>query len=199
MGIESEIITLPYSTGCDYIISNIFGSCGIQRKSAMKELVIQMDDLSTDILPRLASFTDNPVLLVEEDFVIGEMGSLFRKDSTSNMWVETGMRAASYYGFLESCRMKGIDVVCTRSLDQSIWYMASMHKYLSHNQYPKHRKFYKPYEQAVGMLCCVPGIGEKRAVKILEHNSIADLLQPGVAEGLTEKQLKKIQDVLRWS
>jgi len=164
----------------------------------MKELVIQMQELTEDILPRLASFTDNPILLVEENFTIGEMGTLFRKESSSKMWIETGMHSASYYGFLESCRMKGIDVVCTRNLDQTIWYMAAMNGYLAHNHYPKHRKLYKPYQQALGMLCCVTGIGEKRAEKILEHNSISELSNADTAEGLTDKQLKKLQAVLRW-
>lgn len=197
-GIISEIATLPYNTGCDYFISGVYGSCGIQRKSAMKELVIQMDDLAEDILPRLVSFTDNPILLVEEDFVIGEMGRLFRKDNSSKMWTETGMHSASYYGFLESCRMKGIDVACTRNLDQSIWYMIAMDGYLAHKHYPKHRKLYKPYQQAMGMLCCIPGIGEKRAEKILEQNSISDLVQADEANGLTPLQLKKIQTALNW-
>lgn len=198
IGIQSDIITLPYSSGCDYLIVNTHGSCGIQRKSAMKELVNQMDDLAHDILPRLSSFTDNPVLLVEEDFTIGEMGNLFRKDSSAKLWIETGVHSSSYYGFLESCRMKGIDVVCTRNLDQSVWYMAAMHGYLGHNHYPKHQKLYKPYQQALGMLCCVPGIGLKKAEKILGRNSIEDLVNADKADGLTEKQLKKVQMVLRW-
>lgn len=164
----------------------------------MKELASQMNDLQEDTLPRLIAFTENPILLVEEDFTIGEMGNLFRKDSTAKLWIETGLHSSSYYGFLESCRSRGVDVVCTRNLDQSIWYMAAMHGYLGHHHYPKHRKLYKPYQQAMGMLCCVPGIGEKRAEKVLESNSVEDICSAEKIDGLTEKQLKKIQMVLRW-
>lgn len=198
MGIESEITTLPYPTGCDYFIVNTCGSCGIQRKDAMKELAGQMPELRDDILPRLISFTENPVLLVEEDFTIGQMGNLFRRDPTTKLWMETGLHSLAYYGFLESVRMMGVDVVCTRNLEQSIWYMASMDSYLSTTHYPKHQKSYKPYSQALGILCSINGIGKKRAEQFLQHHSVSDALTMSKCEGLTAKQLEKLKNILRW-
>ena len=136
VGVDAEVATLPYASGCDYLIANTCGSCGIQRKDSMAELVVQMEELQHDILPRLCTFTDNPVLLVEESHTIGDRGYLFRKDNTKKVWIETGMHCSSYYGFLETVRNTGIDVVCTRNLDQSLWYMASLHGYLASNHFP---------------------------------------------------------------
>lgn len=155
-----------------------------------------MEELRTDILPRLCTFTDNPVLLVEESHQIGDRGYLFRKDERSKMFVETELHATSYFGFLESARMIGINVVCTRSLDQSIWYMISMDGYLSREHYPKPLKSYKPHQQALGMLCCVPGIGIKRATAALQERSIDEMCRKECT-GLTKGQQEKIRNVLR--
>ena len=162
----------------------------------MKELVIQMEELRYDILPRLISYTDNPILMVEEDFQIGDAGYLFRKEGS--MYKETELHSRSYYGFLETVRMMGVDVVCTRSLDQSIWYMIAMDGYLSKKHYPKHLKTFKPQQQAMGMICCVPGVGIKRAEKALDGRSVRDLLIASEVNGLTAKQLLKIKKVLTW-
>lgn len=196
IGIPCEITTLPEATGCDYYIANTHGSCGIQRKDSTKELILQMEDLHYDILPRLCNFTDNPVLLVEESHVIGEMGYLFRKEN--RLWLETGMHSSSYYGFLETVRQMGIDVVCTRDLNQSIWYMAALHGYLGKYHYPRHKKTFRISQQAVGMLACVPGIAEKRAREVLEKHSIREICTMERIDGLTEKQCEKIKRVLEW-
>jgi len=156
-----------------------------------------MEELRTDILPRLVTFSDNPILLVEESHRIGERGYLFRKEG--NMLVETQMHSSSYYGFLESTRMMGINVVtvpATPDLSHTIWYMAAMDGYLSREHYPKPLKSYKPHQQAIGALCCVPGIGAKRAATILERYCIADLIRLKEVDGVTPTQLKKIQKVL---
>ena len=162
----------------------------------MAELVNQMQDLREDILPRLITFTDNPVLLVEESHQVGERGYLFRKEN--GMFKETQMHCTAYYSFLESVRMMGVEVVCTRNLDQSIWYMIGMDGYLSREHYPKPMKSFKPKQQQIGMLCCVPGIGQKRAAAALEGRSISDLLNAREVDGLTPKQLEKIRKVLRY-
>jgi ERCC4-type nuclease len=195
-GVQCCIQYLPYESGCDYLICNEYGSCGIQRKDSTKELILQMDELRHDILPRLISFTDNPVILVEESHELGEMGYLFRRHG--NVWLETGMHSSSYYGFLETARMMGVEVVTTRNLDHSIWYMAAMDGYLSREHYPKHKKLYGPYQQSVGMLCCIPGVGLKRAEKALENKSLKEILMSGEAEGLTKKQVEKLQKVAGW-
>ena len=62
----------------------------------------------------------------------------------------------------------------------------------------KHLKTFKPNRQALGMICCVPGIGIKRAEKALDGRSVRDLLVMKEAEGLTEKQLQKIKKVISW-
>jgi ERCC4-type nuclease len=199
IGVESDICTLPYNSGCDYYISNSHGSCGIQRKDSTKELVQQMEELRTDILPRLITYTDNPILLVEESHKIGEGGNLFRKEGS--MYKETGTTATSYYGFLESIRMMGVDVVTIQAATDmmpTIWYLAAMDGFLSRDHYPKHQKSFKPNQQALGMLCCVPGIGMKRAAKALETNSIKDIATKTKIEGLTTKQHQKIKRVLEW-
>lgn len=189
-------------TGSDYLITQTCGSVCIQRKSAMAELAGQMEELRYDILPRLLSFADdinaNPVLLVEEDFTTGERGFLFRKDSTTKLYVETGLHATAYYGFLETVRTMGCEVVTVRNLDQSIWFMVSLDSYLSTEHYPKHKKSYKPYSSALGMLCCVPGIGKKRAEKVLQNHSIAEIAAGKDITGLTNKQLEKIRNVMRF-
>lgn len=203
----SEICNLPYPSGCDYLIANTYGSCGVQRKDSMAEICgtpvsdkykSAMEELLHGILPRLVSFTNNPVLLVEESHVIGEMGYLFRRKD--NHWVETEMHCSSYYGFLETVRMMGVDVVCTRNLDASIWYLISMHGYLGKCHYPKHRKMFTNGQRAVGMLCCTPGIGEKKAAQILANHSIQDL--HGVDEKdlkvLTSAQLASIKKIVGW-
>jgi hypothetical protein len=165
----------------------------------MKELIQQMDELRTDILPRLITYTDNPVLLVEESHRIGEMGNLFRKEGS--LYKETGTTATSYYGFLESIRMMGVDVVTVQAatdLMPTIWYLAAIDGFLSRDHYPKHLKSFKPNQMALGMLCCVPGIGMKRAAKALEGNSIKDIATKTKIEGLTIKQHQKIKRVLEW-
>lgn len=163
-------------------------------KSAMEELLV-------DILPRLITYTDNPILLVEESHKIGEGGSLFRREN--GMYVESGMTAPSYYGFLETVRMMGVDVVtiqATGDLYPTIWYLASMDGYLSREHYPKHIKSFKPHQQALGILCCVPGIGQKRATAALEKNCIRDMVRDLVwkdeIEGLTKTMTLKLKKAM---
>lgn len=205
--VHSDIINLPQSTGCDYLITGTYGSCGIQRKDSIAEICgtpvsktkkfkSAMDELLHDILPRLSSFTDNPVLLVEESHILGERGYLFRRNGKH--WVETGMHCSSYYGFLETVRNMGVDVVCTRNLDASLWYMISMHGYLERCHYPKHSKMFTTGQQAMGMLCCVPKIGEKRAMQALGAKSIAEMVNSKTVPGLTDIQVRNLQKVLKW-
>jgi hypothetical protein len=203
--INSEIVTLPHTSGADYLIANTHGSCAIQRKASIEEICgtpvsdrfkSAMEELRYEILPNLIEFSRNPVLLVEETHNIGEMGYLFRRDG--NVWRETSMHCSSYYGFLETVRSMGVDVVCTRNFDQSIWYMISLEGYLGKCHYPRHLKSFGLDQQATGMLCCVPGVGEARATKALKGYSIADLLHASQVDGLTAKQLLKVKNVLRF-
>jgi hypothetical protein len=171
----------------------------INGKPVSDKYVSAMEELRIEILPNLRSFCDNPVLLVEESHRFGENGSLFRKEG--KMFVETGLHASSYYGFLESVRMMGVDVVtvpATPDMLPTIWYLASMDGYLSREHYPKHRKHFDVRQQALGALCCVPGIGEKRAVAALENASLAGIANATRVEGLTVTQTEKVQKMLRY-
>jgi hypothetical protein len=171
----------------------------INGKPVSDKYVSAMEELRLEILPNLKSFCDNPVLLVEESHRFGENGNLFRKER--KMLVETGLHASSYYGFLESVRMMGVDVVTVPATDDmlpTIWYLASMDGYLSMEHYPAHKKSFSNYSQAVGMLTAVKGIGETRAAKALSKASIQSMiLSDGIVEGLTTKQTANLRRVVK--
>ena len=192
--IDSEIVCFPTDTGCDYLISNDKGSCAIQRKVVVSEMISELDEIMHDIAPRLKGFHDNPCFLFEENFGISKDGYL----QDRNTGRPTDMLITSYYGYLETLRKMGLDVYTTRDLNSSIWLMIALHGYLKANHYPKHKKFFTEQEQAVGMLMCVPGIGEKRAEKALQENSIRGMAGMKKIAGLTEKQGERLGKVLRW-
>lgn len=193
-GIDSEIVCFPTDTGTDYLVSNIHGSCAIQRKVVCPEMISELDEIMYDILPRLKNFNSNPCILLEENYLITKDGYLANRNDHR----ETQMLAISYFGYLETIKKMGIDVVTTRDINQSIWWMIAMHGYLAKEHYPKHRKYFTIPEQAVGMLCTVPSIGEVRANKALGKSSIRGMCGMKQVEGLTVKQSEKLQDVLRW-
>jgi hypothetical protein len=196
-GIEADIICFPQETGCDYLISGKTGSVAVQRKDAFAEVINQMEEIRYDILPRLKNFSGEvhtPVLLVEETFGITKEGYLI--DKTSGR--ESQMLATSYYNFLETVRRSGADVVTTRDLNQSIWWMVATHTYLAKNHYPKQNKAYSVQEQAMGMMMSVNGIGEARAGKALAESSIKEMGRMMKIPGLTDKQSKKVKEVLGW-
>ena len=200
IGNASEICTFSQWTGCDYYVVNLHGSACIQRKDSAAELCSQMEELRYDVLPRLINFASelnsNPVLLVEETHTIGDVGYIFRRGKRG-VFVETGLHISSYYGFLQSVRLMGIDVVTTKGLSESIWYLSALDGFLSRQHYPRHNKSYKPHQQALGALCCIPTIGSKRATKALTGCSIAEMLHAKEVEGLTKVQLGKVKRVLR--
>jgi ERCC4-type nuclease len=191
-GIDSEIVCFPKTTSCDYLITNHKGSCAIQRKVVCSELLSELDEIMHEIVPNLAQFSDNPCLLVEENFDITKDGYL--QDHNSGRHTE--MKATAYYNYLETIRKHGVDVYTTRNLNASIYWMIAMHGYLEKQHYPKHRKFFTIEEQAIGMLTCVPGIGEARARKALAGMCIAGM--NGGVPGLTVKQNEKLGKALRW-
>jgi hypothetical protein len=193
-GIDSEIVCFPQNTGTDYLITNEKGSCAVQRKVVCSELISELDETMHETVPYLKNFSENPCLLVEENFRITKDGYL--QNATDGR--TSDMKAVSYYGFLETIRKAGVGVYCTRDLNASIWWMVAMHGYLAKNHYPKHRKYFSEMEQAVAMLGVVPGIGEKRAEKALELNSIRGMAMMRKVAGLTEKQSGNLLKVLKW-
>lgn len=194
VGIEADIICWPTETGTDFLVTNSKGSVAIQRKVLVSELIGEFDKTLYETLPALKNFSDNPMLLVEENHTISPDGYLHnRTDGRS-----TEMLAMSYYGYLETVRKMGIDVQTTRDINQSMWLITSIHNYLAKEHYPKHRKYFTVPEQAVGMLCTVPSIGEVRANKALVKSSIRGMVGMKQVDGLTMKQNEKLQNVLRW-
>lgn len=192
-GIETDIITFSQDTGCDYHIINEKGSCAVQRKVVCSEFISELDEMF-DIARRLMNYSDNPVFLIEENFGITKDGYLL--NATDGR--PTEMKSTSYYSILETLRKTGVDVQTVRELNHSIHWMVAMHGYLEKNHYPKHRKYFSEKEQAVGMLTCVPGIGEVRAEKALKQNSIRGMAGMKKVAGLTEKQGERLGKVLRW-
>ena len=192
--IENEISTLPQNTGSDYLIANTYGSCAIQRKVVCSEMIGQLDEIMFEIIPRLKNFSENPVLVCEENFGISQDGYLFNRADNR----PTEFLAKSYYGYLETIRKMGIDVVTTRGLNETIWYLVSMHGYLGKEHYPKHNKYFSDKEIAIGMLTAIPGIGDVRASKALQEGSIRSMMGMKQIRGLTSKQAERLNKVCKW-
>jgi ERCC4-type nuclease len=164
----------------------------VQRKVVCSELLNELDETMFETLPRLRNFSDNPVLLIEENFGIDQTGHLFNRGDSR----ETDMLATSYFGYLETIRKSGVEVVTTRDLNQSVWWMIATHGYLAKEHYPKSRKAHSIKEQAVGMMTAVSGIGEARALKALKDRSLKDMITKNEFGGLTMKQVQKLNEVM---
>ncbi len=173
--------------GCDYNIIGKVDSIGVQRKSGSKEIPKQLMELKNDILPSLKDLTTNPVLLIEEDFVIDDNGTFFQR--RDGMLYPTQLNSKAYYNFISSIKQNGIDVVTTRNLDASIWWMIATAEYLDNYHYPKISKQFNAENQAVGSLCSLNGIGPAKARKILAEYSLKELMMIETNELITKKLL----------
>lgn len=193
-GIDSDIVALPTETGCDYLISNTFGSVAIQRKVVVSEMISELDQIMYETIPALKNFSENPCLVLEENYGITKDGYLHNRNDGR----PTELLATSYFGYLETIRKMGVDVITVRDLNQSIWYMIATHGYLGKEHFPKHKKYFSVQDQAVGMLTAIPSIGEARAKKALEKMSIRAMCGMKRIDGLTAKQSEKLQSVLRF-
>ena len=183
------VTSLGNGSGIDYIIANGNQSIAIQRKTC-DEVFQQMEKIRSEIVPALKEHTENPVLLIEELFAVGKDGHMYRKQN--GFLHEVGLNAYSYYNFINSIRLMGCEVVCTRNLDQSIWWMAAAHKYIGDTHYPKLKKQHDIRMQAVGSLCCINSFGETISTKILQEYSIRELMDMDRVELshlLTQNQL----------
>ena len=170
-----DVVKACLQHGCDYNIIGKVDSIGVQRKSGSKEIPKQLMELRDDILPSLKDLTTNPVLLIEEDFVIGDNGTFYQR--RDGMLYPMQLNTKSYYNFIHSVKMSGIDVVTTRNLDASIWWMISTAEYLDNYHYPKISKQFGIENQAVGSLCSLNGIGPTKARKLLSEYSLKELMQ----------------------
>lgn len=193
-GIDADIICWPTETGCDYFITNTYGSIAVQRKIAVSELISELDQILYETIPALKNFSDNPILVVEENFGISKDGYLFNRNDNR----PTEFKATSYYGYLETVRKAGVEVITTRDLNQSLYWMVAMNGYLAKEHYPHHKKSFSDKECAVGMLSTVPGIGEIRASKALSHNSIRGMIGMKQIEGLTQKQSERLSKIVHF-
>lgn len=193
-GIESEIATLSTETGADYIISGEKDTVAVQRKVVCSEFISELEEIVNDIAPRLLGYSEHPVFLIEENYEITKDGYLLNRQNGRH----SELLATSYFGILETLRKMGCEVVTTRDLNSSIWWMISLHGYLGKNHYPKHTKYFSLQEQAVGMLTVIPGLGPARAEKALAKNSIRVMSGMNKVPGLTETQSRKLSEVLRW-
>jgi ERCC4-type nuclease len=157
-------------------------------------MISQLDEIMFDIIPRMKNFSDNPVCLFEENFGISKDGYLFNRADNH----PTEMLAKSYYGYLETIRKMGVDVITTRGLNETIWYLISMHGYLGKEHYPKHNKYFSDKEIAIGMLTAIPGIGDARASKALGGTSIRGMMGLKHITGLTQKQSERLNRIAGW-
>lgn len=183
-GINTTISCLTH--GIDYLIINGNQSIGVQRKTS-DEIFQQMQAIQTDIIPALSELTDAPVLLIEEQFHVDRNGHMYRK--MNGFLHEVGLTATSYYNFINSIRLLGCEVVCTRNLEQSIWWMASTFFYIGKEHYPKQKKGHNHSMQAIGALCCINNFGITSSKKLLKDYTIKDLVL------MDEKELRKLLNV----
>lgn len=183
-GIESSITCLSF--GVDYLIINGNQCIGVQRKTS-DEIFQQMQAIQTDIIPALSELTDAPVLLIEEQFHVDKNGHMYRRQN--GFLHEVGLTAKSYYNFINSIRLLGCEVVCTRNLEQSIWWMASTFFYIGNEHYPKQKKGHNATMQAIGALCCINNFGITSSKKLLKDYTIKDLVL------MDDKELRKVLNV----
>jgi ERCC4-type nuclease len=193
-GIQCTVSCLAH--GMDYLIVGTTGSIGVQRKT-FPEVATQMPEIREDIIPSLMDLTERPVLLIEEIFRIDEQGMMWRKEGS--FLKPAQISARQYYNFLQSIRQMGCEVVTTRDLDQSIWWMYSVHSYVHEMHYPKQKKRYGSDMQAMGALCCFNGIGQTTAKKILQKHSLKDLVgmtDPELIKAMTLRQGQNFRKVI---
>lgn len=170
-GIVANRQCLPH--GMDYLIVGAADSVGIQRKSGAMEIPKQMSALRDDILPALKELTENPVLLIEEDFVIGSNGVFYRREE--GMLKPTDLNTKSYFNFIHSVKASGVDVITTRNLDASIWWMIATGLWVETAHYPKLKKQFTPTMQALGAICCANGVGPSKSEQLLKVHSLREL------------------------
>ncbi|WP_292423120.1 ERCC4 domain-containing protein [Methanoregula sp.] len=191
-GIDTNIVCLAH--GMDYLIVGTQDSVGIQRKT-FPEVATQMQEIYDDILPALMDLTEHPVLLIEETYAIDNYsGMMMRREN--RFLKPCQLSARSYFNFLNSVRKMGVEVITTKGLDESIWWMYSTHYYVHDQHYPHQKKRYGADMQALGMLCCINGIGHTRASQILQEHSLQDLITMANVDIIKKKIMTINQTVM---
>ena len=131
----------------------------VQRKQ-IGEYISQMDEVKY----RIEELQENPTLLIEGTFQISVDGAIMV--NRGKLLYEVG-KVKSYFNSLNSLRMKGVTIVRTQSLEETIWWLYSTHSYIQKHHYPKPTRKYNQLEELVGALTGIRGIGEKKALQIV--------------------------------
>jgi hypothetical protein len=185
LGVDTAVTCLEH--GVDYLIMGTRDTVSVQRKT-FPEICTQMQDIREDVIPAMMDASpDSSVLLVEEYFTIDNKGMMWRKEG--NFMKPANISARMYYNFLQSIRLMGCDVVVTKNLEHSIWWMNAIHTYVHNEHYPKQKKRYGANMQAVGALCAVNSFGITASKKVLEKHTISELIH------LKDSELGKIMTI----
>jgi len=171
LGIETFVTCLEHGT--DYMIMGTHDTIEVQRKT-FPEICTQMQEIREDLVPCMLNRTESAVLLIEEYFTIDNNGMMWRKEG--NFMKPANISARMYYNFLQSIRMMGCDVVITKNLEHSIWWMNATQNYINTEHYPKQKKRYGADMQALGALCAINSFGITASKKVLEKHTISEMI-----------------------
>ena len=186
IGINLEIKTLPVG---DYIVAP---ETVVERKTISDLISSIFDGRLFDQCSRLREHYQFPILLIEGD--IDEIEKL-----TENPFV--------FYGAISSIVIDfKIPVIPTPSASHTSKLLISMcsRKYTANGPFIKKiRKSNNLQKQQLSMLCSLPGVGEKTAIRMLEkfgtplkilNSSVTELSKVG---GLGEARAKNIKKILK--
>ena len=196
LGIDAELQSLDYG---DYYLCQ--SGVLIERKEVW-DLMSSLNAKKSNDLPqklhRMKEISTEAILLVEGVIRFNrESGRLYRQEGRT--FIETHQTLSSYHNFLFSLHRKGIIVVHTNSLDETIRWLASVAKY---EQKEWHRPLYfDKTTPEVALLSCImsfPNISTKLASEIVKRYSLKEVvMNPDVLkeiEGIGEKKIQKIKE-----
>lgn len=167
-------------------------SVAIQRKT-VSEVLSQMEEIRTRS-HKMLNLAKHAVLIIEnrDSIRFSEEGNMTVK--RNYITVEVSQNDLSFFGFIDSLKADGIDVIETQSYRETLCRLSVIHHRIQQLHYPKRPVGYSPLEQAIGCLCCAKGVGEKTAKAILEQGSIKDYIAH-YALGLSSKQYESLKEM----
>jgi len=196
LGIEAELQSLDYG---DYYLCQ--SGVLIERKEIW-DLMSSLNAKRSNDLPqklhRMKEISTEAILLVEGVIRFNrENGHMYRREG--RIFIETHQTLSSYHNFLFSLHRKGVIVVHTNSLDETIRWLASVAKY---EEKEWHRLLYfDKVTTEAALLSCVmsfPNISTKLASEIMKRYSLKEVvMNPDVLkeiEGIGEKKVQKIKE-----
>jgi len=198
LGVDAEIQKLDYG---DYYLCH--SGVLIERKEIW-DLMSSLNAKKGNDLPqklhKMKDISTEAILLVEGVVRFNrESGRLYRREGRT--FVETHQTLASYHNFLFSLHRKGIIVVHTNSLGETIRWLASVAKY---EQKEWHRPLYfDKVTPEAALLSCIqsfPNISTKLAVEITKRFNLKEIvMNPDVLEeieGIGKKKVLKIKEFI---